>query len=291
MKYRFKQFCYDVFKFASFKRGEIMNGYITLEGLLKLLRKNVHILIGWIIGSFAVTALFTFYIIEPQYEATSRIVVNQTENRMSNITSADISTNISLMRTYQNIILEPIILEDVIEETNSKNTLKKMRDKIKFQNDEESLVFGITVTDKDPFMAAEIANSTSEIFQKKIGKILPVNSVTILSEAFPNKTPTSPKVLQNLLFGILLGFLIGFMQIFLRNLLDKRVKSSDIITDLGWINLGSVNEISPRELKETILPAPKKEKKLKTTPRVEKEGLEEVRYVRQTQEKIKANES
>lgn|SRR5699024_3500429 len=268
-----------------------MNGYITLEGLLKLLRKNVHILIGWIIGSFAVTALFTFYIIEPQYEATSRIVVNQTENRMSNITSADISTNISLMRTYQNIILEPIILEDVIEETNSKNTLKKMGDKIKFQNDEESLVFGITVTDKDPFMAAEIANSTSEIFQKKIGKILPVNSVTILSEAFPNKTPTSPKVLQNLLFGILLGFLIGFMQIFLRNLLDKRVKSSDIITDLGWINLGSVNEISPRELKETILPAPKKEKKLKTTPRVEKEGLEEVRYVRQTQEKIKANES
>lgn len=268
-----------------------MNGYITLEGLLKLLRKNVHILIGWIIGSFAVTALFTFYIIQPQYQATSRIVVNQTENRMSNITSADINTNISLMKTYQNIILEPIILEDVIEETNSKTTLKEMKDKIKFQNDEESLVFGITVTDKDPFMAAEIANATSEIFQEKIGQILPVNSVTILSEAFPNKTPTSPKVLQNLFFGMLLGFLIGFMQVFLRNLLDKRVKNSEIISELGWINLGTVNEISPRELKETILPVSKQKKKLKTRPRVGREGLKEARYVRQTQEKIKANES
>lgn len=268
-----------------------MNGNMTLESLLKLLRKNVHILIGWMIGSFAITVLFTFYIIEPQYESISRIVVNQTENRMSNITSADIMTNISLMTTYQNIILEPIILEEVIEITRSKNTLDEMRDKIKFQNDEESLVFGIAVTDKDPLMAAELANVTAETFQEKIGEILPVNSVTILSEAIPKKTPTSPKVLQNILFSILLGFLIGFMQIFLRNLLDKRVKSSEIITDLGWINLGSVNEILPRELKETILPAPKQTKKTKTRPRVEQDRLEEARYVRQTKEKIEANES
>jgi|SRR5699024_8988049 len=253
-----------------------MNGHITFESLLKLLRKNMHILVGWMLGSFAITVLFTFFIIEPQYESVSRIVVNQTENRMSNITNTDIMTNIGLMKTYQNIIWEPIILEDVIEITHSNNTLDEMRDKIKFQNDEDSLVFGITVRDKDPDMAAKIANVTAETFQEKIGEILPVNSVTILSEATPKKTPTSPKVLQNLLFSILLGFLVGFLQIFLRNLLDKRVKSSEIITDLGWINLGSVNEISPRELKDTILPAPKQKKELQKRPRVEKEGLEEV---------------
>ena len=280
------------FVFASVeKRSEIMNGNITLENLLKLLRKNLHILMGWMIGSFAVTALFTFFIIEPQYESISRIVVNQTENRMSNITSADIMTNISLMRTYQNIILEPIILEEVIEVTHTNKSLDEMRDKIKFQNDEESLVFGIAVTDKDPLKAAEIANVTAETFQEKIGDILPVNSVTILSEAMPKKTPTSPKVLLNLLLSILLGFLIGFMQVFLRNLLDKRVKSSEIISELGWINLGSVNEISSRELKETILPIPKRKRKQKMRPRIEREGLEEAGYVRQTKEKIKTNES
>ena len=145
-----------------------MNGHITLESLIKLLRKNVHTLIGWIIGSLIVTALFTFLIIEPQYQATSRIVVNQTENRTSNITSSDISTNISLMRTYQNIIMEPIILEDVIAQTNSNETLEDMRDKITFQNDEESLVFGIIVKDKDSLKSAELANATAEIFQKKL---------------------------------------------------------------------------------------------------------------------------
>src|SRR5699024_12614100 len=94
---------------------------------------------------------------------------------------------------------------------------------------------------------------TGDTFQEKIGEMLPVNSVTILSEDMPKITPTSPEVLLNLLLSILLGFLIVFMQVFLRNLLDKRVKSSEIISELGWINLGSVNEISSRELKETIL--------------------------------------
>ena len=268
-----------------------MNGHITLESLIKLLRKNVHTLIGWIIGSLIVTALFTFLIIEPQYQATSRIVVNQTENRTSNITSSDISTNISLMRTYQNIIMEPIILEDVIEQTNSNETLEDMRDKITFQNDEESLVFGIIVKDKDSLKSAELANATAEIFQKKIGNILPVESVTILSEAVPSSRPVSPNILQNLIFGSLLGFLIGLMQIFLTALLDKRVKDNEIISNLGWINLGTVNEMSPKELKETVLPVLQSTKEMKTQPRVERIRLEEVENVRQTQEKVKTNES
>lgn len=267
-----------------------MNGQITLESLLKLLRKNVHILIGWMIGSLLITALFTFYVIEPQYQSTSRIVVNQTESSTSNMTSADISTNISLMTTYQNIIMEPIILEDVIQETTSDETLDSLRDKIDFQNDEESLVFGVIVTDNNPFTAAELANATSEIFQEKIGEILPVESVTILSEAMPNQTPVSPNVLQNLLFGVMLGFFIGFIQILLTNLLDKRVKTSEIISDLGWINLGSVSEMTSRELEETVFRTPKMTEESNKKPRVGKRRIEEVQHVRQKKE-IKTNES
>lgn len=231
-----------------------MNGKITFESLLALLKKNFHILIWWMIGSLAVTAIFTLYLIVPMYQTTSRIVVNQTESSSTTITSADISTNISLINTYQSIIMEPIILEDVIEETASNDTLEELRNKITFQNDEESLVFGIVVTDENPQMAAEIANATSNIFENKIGEILPVESVTILSEAVPDSNPISPNVIQNLFLGVLLGLFIGLLQIFLKTLLDKRVKSHEIINDLEWLNLGTVSEMSIREIRETVLP-------------------------------------
>jgi len=260
-----------------------MNGQMTFETLLKLLRKNIHILIGWLIGSLAVTALFTFYIITPQYESTSRIVVNQTENRLRNITEADISTNISLMITYQNIIMEPIILEDVIEQTDSTDSLREMRRNISFQNEEESLVFGITAQDEDPMMAANLANATAEIFQSKIGDILPVESVTILSQAVPDYQQASPNIIQNLFLGPIMGLFLGFGQIFLTALLDKRIKDDDIITDLGWVHLGSVNEMTRREIKESVFPVPKANKEIKNKPRA---GLllEEAGYVRQKKE-------
>lgn len=230
-----------------------MNGKITFDSLLDLLKKNFHTLIWWMIGCFAVTAIFTVYLIVPMYQATSRIVVNQTESSSANITSTDISTNISLINTYQSIIMEPIILEEVLSKTASDDSLQELSNKITFQNDQESLVFGITVEDEDPYMAAELANSISEIFQTKIGEILPVQSVTILSEAVPNTAPISPNVIQNLLFGALLGLFIGLLQIFLKTLLDKRVKSLDIIHDLEWSNLGSVSEMSNKEIHETAL--------------------------------------
>jgi len=250
-----------------------MNGQMTLEVLLKLLRKNIHILIGWIVGSLAIVALFTFFIVVPQYESTSRIVVNQTEDRMSNITSTDITTNISLMTTYQNIIMEPIILDDVIAQTDSNETLQEMREKITFQNEEESLVFGISVRDEDPVVAADIANATANIFQNKIGDILAVESVSILSEAVPDTEQASPNILQNLFLGILLGLFMGLMHIFLKALLDKRVKNSDIISELGWLNLGSVNEMTAKEINETILPVPEAKKDTEMKPRGEKVRL------------------
>jgi capsular polysaccharide biosynthesis protein len=189
------------------------------------------------------------------------------------------------MRTYQNIILEPIILEDVIAQTNTENTVEDLRDKIQFENDEESLVFGLSVTENNPVEAAELANTTSRIFQSKIGDILPVESVTILSEAIPDSTPVSPNIVQNLLFGAILGFFIGLLQILLTSILDKRVKSDEIIADLGWLNLGSISEMSSKELKETIFPEPHESQPLNRRSRVDSQRLEDGHYVRQTKEK------
>lgn len=231
-----------------------MNNKLSIEGLLKLIRYNLHILILWMVGMLAASAVFTFFVVEPEYQSTSKIVVNQMPSGSSSFTSSEIDTNLSLIDTYQGIILEPIILENVIQETGANDSVDQLRDKISFESEESSLIFGITVTDANRFAAADLANTTAEIFQNQIGEILPVESVTILSAAFPAEDPVSPNVNQNLLFGLMLGFFVGFMQIFLTDLLDKRVKSDEIISEIGWIHLGSLSEIPAKEVQSTEMP-------------------------------------
>ena len=52
-------------------------------------------------------------------------------------------------------------------------------------------------------------------------------NVTVLNEASPPDRPARPKVLINLALGVLLGLVLGLAAVFLLELLDRRVRSTD----------------------------------------------------------------
>lgn len=224
---------------------------ISLKDMIITLKNNIGKIIIWGIIGLTLTSIYTFFFVTPQYQSTSKIVVNQTQQTGQAITNTDIQTNLSLINTYQSIIKEPIILEEVILKTNSELATEDLSNKLSIQTDSTSLVFGVTISDADPYIAAELANAIAETFQDKIGDILEVESVTILSQAVPSVNPVSPNIPMNLAIGLILGLMLGIGTAFLSEFLDKRVKDSKLIEDMGWTNLGSVLEMSNEELKST----------------------------------------
>lgn len=104
---------------------------------------------------------------DPTYSSTSKIVVNQTQNTDQALTNTDIQTNLSLIDTYQSIIKEPIILEDVIQRTGSDLTVDQLKNLIRVSTETNSLVFGVNITHVNPFEAAELANAIAVVFQEK----------------------------------------------------------------------------------------------------------------------------
>lgn len=228
-----------------------MEEEISLSELFAILKRHIGKIITLGLAGLILAAAYTFFFVTPQYESTSKIVVNQTQNTSQSITNTDIQTNLNLINTYQSIIKEPIILEEVINLTTSELSLGELRNKISVQTETNSLVFGVSVKDASPYIASELANATAQSFQTKIGDILEVESVTILSEATPNMKPVSPNVMLNLIIGLIIGLMIGVGLSFLLEFMDKRVKDTKIIEDLGWTNLGSVLEMSASELNES----------------------------------------
>ena len=143
------------------------------------------------------------------------------------------------------------MLQDVISSTQSDLTLEELREKLTVQTETNSLVFGITITDDNPYEAADLANATAISFEEKIGDILDVNSVTILSQAAVNPNPISPNIPMNLVLGLLVGMMIGVGLAFLTEFMDKTVKDEKFIEELGWSNLGSVMQMTDKELVAT----------------------------------------
>lgn len=228
-----------------------MEEEISLGEIFAILKQRLGSIIVWSLTGLLLAAVYTFFFVTPTYQSTSKIVVNQAQNAGQAITNADIQTNLSLINTYQGIIKEPIILEDVVRNTESDLTIAELRNKLTVQTENSSLVFSITVTDDNPFTAADLANATASSFEQKIGGILDVNSVTILSQAVANPSPVSPNTAMNLVLGLLVGMMIGVGLAFLAEFMDKTVKDEKFIAQLGWSNLGTVSLMSEEELTAT----------------------------------------
>lgn len=224
---------------------------ISLGELFRIFKHHIgKIIICSLIG-LLLAGVYTFFFVVPQFSSTTKIVVNQTQNTGQSITNTDIQTNLNLINTYQSIIREPIILEDALGMIDSDLNVSQLRDKIAVETQNDSLVFGVTVSDANPYKAAELANATAASFEEKIGDILEVESVTILSEATPVLHPVSPNLPVNIAIGFALGLLLGIGFAFLSEYMDNTIKGSEFINEYtGWTDLGAISLMTDKELKD-----------------------------------------
>lgn len=227
-----------------------MEEEISLVELFDVIKKRMSMIVSLGLIGLIIASVFTFFIVTPQYSATTQILVNRTTESTEGIQLNDINTNVQMINTYKDIIKGPVILDEVSQNLGSNLTASELAEKIEITTQESSQVFSLTVSDESPYTAAEIANSVASTFQSEIGNIMNVDNVTIISEAIANTTPVSPNTPLNLVIGLLLGVMVGVGLAFVFEFLDKTIKDEKFITEqLGWTNLGKVSEMSEDELK------------------------------------------
>lgn len=220
---------------------------IDLGRLLLTLKKNLFSIIAWAVVGLIISLVVLFIFIEPKYSATTDILVNQKNDNVQTQYAAQ-QADLGAVTTYEDILKRPVILSPVLKEVrardNYKGSLGDLQKSVSVSNETNSKIISVTVTDKDAYTAADIANTVAKTFKEKIVKMMKIDNVTIVSSAKPNATPVFPKKTLGALVGIVLGALIGVTIAIVRELTDKTVKDMDFLTDeVGLTSLGTVFHI------------------------------------------------
>lgn len=201
-----------------------------------------------VVVSISLIAGLTFFVVAPQYSASTQIIVNRVQDEQT-IQSSDIETNVQLITTFKDILVSPVILDEVLEELNSDMTSSEFARNITVSNQFNSQLFTLAVRDTSPEQAAILANTVAETFQNRVGDIMNVENVSIISRASPNQTPVSPNKPLSIIIGAIVGLGIGVSIAFVKFFMDHTIKNDKFITEkLEWKVLGQIEEISLKEI-------------------------------------------
>lgn len=227
-----------------------MEEEISLLELLGIVRKRLGLIIVGTLTGIIIFAVYTFFIAVPQYSSTTQMLVNRAQETTV-IQRSDIDTNVQLINTYKDILKNPAILNEVREDLSLERSHQELSNQLTITSENDSQVFSIQITDTNPYDAANIANTTASVFQENLDEIMNVDNVSVINQAEANLEPVSPNHLLNLVIGTIIGGIVGTVLAFVIEFSDNTVKEDKFINErLGWINLGSVSEMTAKELKQ-----------------------------------------
>ena len=183
------------------------------------------------------TLLVNLVVIRPTFESTTRVyVVNQTEDKA--VTTQDLQLGNFLVKDYKEIILSDTVMSEVINSENLSMTPSQLKRVVKVDSPRDTRILSISVSDRDPQKASNLANRVREVASEQIKRVTKVNDVTTLEEAKPTNIKSSPKTRRNTFLAAALGFLLSAGYIVVRELLDDRVRYAEDVEDgLGLVLL------------------------------------------------------
>lgn len=243
---------------------------LDLRDYFQIVKKRLWMIVSIVIIVCLLAGVYSLYIKKPVYEASTKIIVNQTQQVQTTASQLDlnqINTNIQLINTYKEIIKTPAILDVVAQNYPEFNiTAEELLTKVNVSSVNNTQVMTLVVQDNSYERAAEIVNAISLVFKQEIPSLFNVQNVSILNEAKLNPTvapgPVEPNVVMNLAIAFIVSLMIGLGIAFLLEYLDDTLKTEeDIEKYLGLPTIAMITRLGQEETKATETQAQKLSRK------------------------------
>lgn len=207
---------------------------ISLQEILELIKENWVMIVSITLLFVILASVFTLFFIDKEYSSSTTLIVGKPEGYTSSVsdTANELRINQQLVGTYSEIAKSKSVMTEVNSGLGldiSDSALSKMIG-VTTVNDTE--LIQITVTSKDPVLAATIANKTAAVFMTNVAELMKINNLQVVDIAEVNKNPVSPNLKLNIAIAFLLGIVMSVFIIFIRETLNSTVKTVDELKKL-----------------------------------------------------------
>lgn len=196
-----------------------------LELFYLVLSRFKYILLAAVLTAI-LFGVYAFYIVQPVYSSTAKLYIM---GQNSSSILADLQIGSYLTMDYQEVFKTWEVHEMVRKQLNLSYTYKEMQSMLTVSNPSDTRVLYITVKNKDPQEATDIANAYAESAKKFILETMDSEEPSTFSLALVPGSATGRSRTIYIVIGLFLGTFAAIGIIVLKALLDNRPKTPDDI--------------------------------------------------------------
>ena len=225
--------------------NEMEEQVISISEIFEAIKKRWIIIVAITLTATIISGVISFFVIDPVYEASTKVFVGKEENDNAAYNSSEINMYQQLLQTYAQAIKTKDLVNRAI------SGLKY--DGLEARNVVESLtvnpisntqILQIKYQSKDPNEAKDVLKSVTDEFIVTAKELVPNGNVRIIEEVELPQNPVSPNKKMNIAIAFLLGLMVSVGLVFLLEYLDNTYKNKDQLEkELGIPVLGAIPDI------------------------------------------------
>ncbi|CUU46352.1 capsular polysaccharide biosynthesis protein [Clostridium beijerinckii] len=220
---------------------DINEEIIKIKDVIKILKKRWKMILSITIISTIFSAVASFYIISPKYEASTKLFIGKENDKNTDYNDNDINMYQKLLKTYAEVIETNNLVEKAIEKDGLDVTPEEVLKGLVVTPRNDTQILEIKYTSKDRDLAKDVLDSITSEFVESSIQLIPNGNVKILEDIKVPNSPVSPNKSMYIAIAFLVGLMISIGLSFLLEFMDNTVNTKEELEQiLGIPVIGAI---------------------------------------------------
>ncbi|HAT4281571.1 TPA: capsular biosynthesis protein [Clostridium perfringens] len=205
---------------------------ISLQEIAYALKKRWKLIALITIAATLVSAILSFFVIKPQYEAKTKLFIGkqETSQNAANYDNNDIMMYQKLMKTYAELAKTSDLVTKAVKNAKldyNQNQIKEILNNLNVTPSADTQILDLSFKGKNPKEVLKVTKAITDEFISESKELIPNGNIQIIQKPQLPEHPVSPNKKLNILIAFVLGLMVGVGIVLLLEYLDNTFKSRE----------------------------------------------------------------
>ena len=200
---------------------------ISISEIIDAVKKRWKIIALCTLIATLVSGIFTFFIISPTYEASTKVFIGKEESSVENYNYNDITMYQKLLKTYSELIKTKDLINRSITNSEYELEVEDVLNNVSVTTVSDTQMIQIAYKSTSPNIAKNMLENITNEFITTAQELVPNGNVRVLETVELPEEPVAPNKKMNIAIAFILGMMVGLGIVFLLEYLDNTYKNKE----------------------------------------------------------------